>query len=136
MCNLFLAMAVTIHFTFVQVDDLNYYHPHTGVECNNIIGGVYYNSEWKISPYVGMKFDISDNQRIEAGFVANYATSPVIPWVRYVNRIFFIAPGIVSKTTDYVFNGELFESTTSYYASTVIGIELRKNILNDILSIF
>ena len=91
-------------------------------------------SEWKISPYVGMKFDISDNQRIEAGFVANYATSPVIPWVRYVNRIFFIAPGIVSKTTDYVFNGELFESTTSYYASTVIGIELRKNILIVILA--
>ena len=129
MCSLFLALAATIHLTFGEVDDLNYYHPNVGIECGSLIGGAFYNSEWNVSPYLGLRYDINENQRLELGFVGGYESDSILPFARYVNRYFFIAPGVVSKTTDYILNGiGLYESETRYYLSIIIGVELRKNI--------
>tara|TARA_S200002703_G_C3791430_1_gene244229 strand:- start:565 stop:972 length:408 start_codon:yes stop_codon:yes gene_type:complete len=134
MCNLFLAFAATIHLTFGEVDKLNYYHPHTSIECEmndsmNWIGGVYYNSDYRISPYGGVQYNITKNQRLEAGLVGNYKSDPILPWIRYVNRIFFIAPSVVSNTTDFYLTPDLlYESKTEFYPSIVIGVEIRKNI--------
>jgi len=134
MCNLFLAFAATMHLTFGEVDKLNYYHPHVSVECEmyestNWIAGVYYNSDYRISPYGGVQYNITENQKLEAGLVGNYASNPVLPWVRYVNRVFFVAPAVVSKTTDYYLTPDLlYESKTEFFPSIVIGVEIRKNI--------
>jgi len=131
MCSLFLALAATIHLTFGEVDDLNYYHPNVGIECGSLIGGAFYNSEWNVSPYLGLRYDINENQRLELGFVGGYESDPILPFTRYVNRYFFIAPGVVSMTTDYIFTGGQvgrYESETKHYPSIIIGVELRKNI--------
>ena len=68
--------------------DLNEIHPHVRYESeNDVIAGVYYNSEYRTSIYLGKKL----NEYIEVAFVTGY-NDTIIPYVRATYDNWFIAP--------------------------------------------
>ena len=66
----------------------NNYHPHTRCQKNTLISGVYYNSEDRISTYVGMP-----HNGLELGLVTGYKSEDILPMIRYKKNNWFIAPG-------------------------------------------
>lgn len=129
MCNLFLALAVSFHLSYNSFDKMNYIHPNSNVECNNVTAGLFYNSEYRLSPYVGYNIGIAKNQKLNLGLVGGYHSFPVLPMVRYVNRIFFLAPAIVLDTTEYYFEQYLIDFEQKQYPALIIGIEIKKKII-------
>ena len=66
----------------------NNYHPHTRCQKNTLISGVYYNSEDRISTYVGMT-----HNGLELGLVTGYESEDILPMIRYKRNNWFISPG-------------------------------------------
>ena len=72
----------------------NSYHPHARCEKENLISGIYYNSEDKISTYVGLK-----HNSFELGIVSGYSHNKIVPMIRYKKNNWFIAPAIETNGT-------------------------------------
>ena len=66
----------------------NNYHPHVRCQTNSLISGVYYNSEDRISTYVGLEYE-----GLELGLVTGYKSQDIVPMIRYKRNNWFIAPG-------------------------------------------
>ena len=66
----------------------NNYHPHARCQKDALISGVYYNSENRISTYVGLEYE-----GFEIGLVTGYKSKDTLPMVRYKRNNWFIAPG-------------------------------------------
>ena len=66
----------------------NNYHPHLRCQEDMLISGVYYNSEERISTYVGMT-----HNGFELGVVTGYKSQDIVPMIRYKRNNWFIAPG-------------------------------------------
>mgnify|MGYP003625219278 FL=1 len=69
--------------------DYNSIHPHARCQKDSLISGVYYNSEDKISAYVGIEKD-----GWELGLVTGYTYNNVVPMIRYKKNNWFITPAI------------------------------------------
>ena len=54
-----------------------------------MISGVYYNSEEKVSAYIGL-----EHNGWELGLVTGYTYADVVPMIRYKKNNWFIAPAI------------------------------------------
>ena len=67
--------------------DYNSYHPHARCEKDSLISGIYYNSEDRISSYVGLQYE-----GLELGLVTGYSYSDIVPMIRYKKDNWFIAP--------------------------------------------
>ena len=52
------SIALSLHLGFAG--DYNAFHPHVRLQEQQYIAGVYYNSEYTISPYVGYRFEHDD----------------------------------------------------------------------------
>ena len=81
--------------------DYNSIHPFVMGEYNNFIGGVYLNSENNISPFLGYRFDLSENFSFDIAAVSGYSVYNVLPMLRLNYNIdqkttLFIAPAIES----------------------------------------
>jgi len=87
MSCLSLLFAMSLHVGLEG--DYNSYHPHARCEKNNLISGVYYNSEERVSAYVGL-----EHEGFELGFVTGYTYSDIVPMIRYKKNSWFIAPAI------------------------------------------
>ncbi len=85
MSCLSLMLAISMHIGLEN--NYNNIHPHARCQKDVLISGVYYNSEDKISTYVGLT-----NQGFELGFVTGYIYSDVIPMIRYKKNNWFITP--------------------------------------------
>ena len=85
MSCLSLLFAMSLHMGLEG--DYNSYHPHARCEKNNLISGVYYNSEDRISSYAGLKYG-----GFELGLVTGYTNNDIVPMIRYKKNNFFIAP--------------------------------------------
>ena len=85
--GLFLALSMHIGL------DANYnsVHPHARCTVGNSIAGVYYNSEDRVSAYIGKQFELAKGQ-IELGLVSGYTATEVLPMIRYKQDNFFISP--------------------------------------------
>ena len=85
--GLFLALSMHIGL------DANYnsVHPHARCTVDNSIAGVYYNSEDRVSAYIGKQFDLAKGH-IELGLVSGYTATEVLPMIRYKQGNFFISP--------------------------------------------
>jgi hypothetical protein len=112
--DILLGLALSQHLN--MQGDYNSIHPHIRLEQNSFIGGAYYNSEERISPYIGLRYEFLDNG-IELGVAGGYpALGTVVPYGRYTYDLndsirLFAAPG-----------GEKVEGETKY--GIVVGIEL------------
>ena len=87
-CLSFL-LAVSLH---VGLDnEYNSTHPHVRCTINDNILGAYYNSEYKVSSYVGKFFNYK-NTTIEYGLVTGYSGSDIAPMIRLKKDNFFVSP--------------------------------------------
>ena len=67
----------------------NSFHPHARCQKDALISGVFYNSEERISTYIG-----ATHNGFELGFVTGYTYSDILPMVRYKKNNFFVAPAV------------------------------------------
>ena len=70
----------------------NNVHPHARCTVDDKIAGVYYNSEDRISTYIGREFELDEYRKIELGLVTGYRSEDVLPMIRYKEGVFFISP--------------------------------------------
>jgi len=76
--------------THIGLDNnYNSIHPHARCTLDNTILGVYYNSEYNLSSYVGKTYDYKDLE-IEYGLVTGYTGAPIAPMLRVKKNNFFI----------------------------------------------
>ena len=87
MSCLSLMLALSIHVGLEG--DYNAIHPHARCQKDALISGVYYNSEEKVSAYIGL-----EHNGFEIGLVTGYSYDEVVPMIRYKKDNVFIAPAI------------------------------------------
>ena len=85
MSCLSLLFALSLHVGLEG--DYNSYHPHARCEKDSLISGIYYNSEDRISSYIGLQYE-----GLELGLVTGYTYNDIIPMIRYKKDNWFIAP--------------------------------------------
>jgi len=90
MSCLSLMLAISMHLGLEG--DYNAIHPHARCQKDALISGVYYNSEEKISAYIGL-----EHEGWEVGLVTGYTYADVVPMIRYKKDNWFIAPAIESN---------------------------------------
>ena len=88
--ELIFSLALSLHVGLEG--NYNEFHPHVGLEYNNYLAGVYYNSEENASFYFGRDHEITDKLSIETGVVTGYTDEPLLPYIRAKYDNFFIAP--------------------------------------------
>ena len=82
-----LLFAASLHLGLEE--DYNSYHPHVRCQKNELISGIYYNSEDRISSYIGI-----EHSGFELGLVTGYTYSDLIPMLRYKQKNWFVAPAL------------------------------------------
>ncbi len=80
--------------------DYNSIHPHARCTVDNKIAGVFYNSEDRISGYIGREFELDEYWNIEIGLVTGYKTADVLPMIRYKAGRFFLSPAYEKHNGD------------------------------------
>ena len=90
MSCLSLMLAVSMHIGLEG--DYNAIHPHARCQKDALISGVYYNSEEKVSAYIGL-----EHEGWEVGLVTGYTYADVVPMIRYKKNNWFITPAIESN---------------------------------------
>ena len=85
--SLFLALSMHVGLD----NNYNYVHPHARCTIDSNIIGVYYNSEYKASMYIGKNIDYK-NLIIEYGLATGYSGGDIVPMFRVKRDKFFIAP--------------------------------------------
>jgi len=98
-----LSIALSLHLGFEG--DYNRFHPHLRLQEQHYIAGAYYNSESKISPYIGGRFEYYDFG-LELGLVGNYSDADVAPYARGTYKQFFVAPGVEGNNVGIIFGVE------------------------------
>lgn len=79
MWELTVALAFTTHLGLVG--DYNEVHPHVRLNNGPYIIGLFYNSEERVSPYAGYRFEY-DEVFAELGLTGGYKSAPVLPFIR------------------------------------------------------
>ena len=85
--SLFLALSMHVGLD----NTYNTIHPHARCTIDNNIAGVYYNSEYNISSYIGKKIN-KNSFEIEYGLVSGYSSNTILPMLRVKKGIWFITP--------------------------------------------
>ena len=91
-----LALGISLHLGLAN--DYNEIHPHVRYNNQNYIAGAYYNSESRISTYVGRRWE-TGKFGFEAGAVTGYPQADVMPFVRGTYDNFFVAPALEGDDT-------------------------------------
>ena len=76
-----LMMALSMHVGLEG--NYNQIHPHARCTIDNKIAGVFYNSEDRISAYIGREFELDEYWNLEIGLVTGYKQQDVMPMIRY-----------------------------------------------------
>ena len=87
MSCLSLLLAVSMHVGLEG--NYNSFHPHARCQQDALISGVFYNSEERVSTYVGMQ-----HEGFEIGLVTGYTYADIVPMIRYKKNNWFITPAI------------------------------------------
>ena len=84
-----ILLAVSIHLGLEN--EYNNVHPHARCTVDKNIIGAYYNSEYRLSSYIGRVKKHKDLE-IEYGIVTGYTGSDIVPMFRIKKDRWFIAP--------------------------------------------
>jgi hypothetical protein len=87
MSCLSLMLAISMHVGLEG--NYNSIHPHARCQQDSLISGIYYNSEERVSAYVGLEY-----KGLEVVLVTGYTYGDILPMVRYKKDKLFIAPAI------------------------------------------
>ena len=85
-----LFLAVSMHMGLEA--NYNNIHPHARCTIDENIAGVYYNSEDRVSAYIGRQFELDEYQKLEIGVVTGYNSEDVLPMVRYKACLLYTSP--------------------------------------------
>ena len=86
-----LFVAASLHLGLAG--NYNNIHPHIKYTTDsNLIVGSYYNSERNPSLYLGKEW-----KGFEIGAVTGYSAYPVVPFLRYKRKGFFVAPAYETR---------------------------------------
>jgi|TARA_A200000159_G_C7323667_1_gene339949 hypothetical protein len=85
-----LFLAVSMHVGLEA--NYNNVHPHARCTVDNNIAGVFYNSEDRISTYIGKEFELDEYWNIELGLVTGYKSEDILPMIRYKAGGLFVSP--------------------------------------------
>ena len=96
MVNSCIALSLAISTHLGLANDYNNIHPHARCTIDNTIAGVYYNSEDKLSAYIGKKYS-----NIELGLVTGYNGNDIVPMIRYIKNGLFISPAYEYNENNY-----------------------------------
>ena len=80
-----LMLALSMHVGLES--NYNNIHPHARCQKESLISGIYYNSEDRLSSYIGV-----EKNGFEIGLVTGYTYNDIVPMVRYKKGNFFISP--------------------------------------------
>jgi hypothetical protein len=72
--GLFLALSMHVGLEA----DYNNVHPHARCTVDDNIAGVYYNSEDRVSAYMGRQFELDEHRKIELGLVTGYKSEDIL----------------------------------------------------------
>tara|TARA_R110000822_G_scaffold100807_3_gene226744 strand:+ start:5176 stop:5496 length:321 start_codon:yes stop_codon:yes gene_type:complete len=100
-----ISLALSLHLG--SSNNYNETHPHIRYNNNNTIAGMYYNSESRISTYVGKRYE-SGEIGFEIGAVTGYDYAAIVPYARATYKNLFIAPLIETDNVGAVIGFELF----------------------------
>ena len=92
MSCLSLLFAISMHIGLEG--NYNSFHPHARCQQDSLISGVFYNSEDRISTYVGKEFELDKYWKLELGLVTGYTYADIVPMIRYKAGTLFITPAI------------------------------------------
>ena len=120
MCKLFLALAFSYHISVTTPNTMNFVHPNAGMDCPAYEIGLFYNSEYRASVYMGKKFTVTPESYVEAGIVNGYSTVPVLPYVRYIHGKFFVFPTVYTHRYEVNYSIE-----KKIYPMLVVGVNFR-----------
>ena len=96
-----LFFAISMHVGLE--DKYNNLHPHVRCQQDSLISGLYYNSEERISGYIGL-----EHIGFVIGLVTGYTYNDGVPMLRYKKNNWFIAPALeVNGTKGFVIGWEL-----------------------------
>jgi hypothetical protein len=103
--DILYGLALSMHLGFEG--DYNSVHPHVRLQNEEVVAGVYYNSENTLSLYGGMVYE-KGNWNHEFGIVSGYSSATVQPFVRSTYDISdtvkgFVAPAIENHDGDEIF---------------------------------
>lgn len=124
MCKLFLAFALSYHMS-TSPQNLNSYHPNSGIECSEYEAGVFYNSEKKLSIYGEYKLDISPKSYLGIGLASGYEGFVILPYMRYVNRIFFVSPGVFQYVKTRTLEEQIITVDNSIHFVLLLGVNIK-----------
>lgn len=94
-----LALAFSYHLGG-DAYDFNSLHPHIRYTTeDSIIAGVYYNSDYNVSTYVGMNLQYDDEWSLDLALVTGYADK-ILPYARVTYKDFFLAPAIYGNDNE------------------------------------
>jgi len=88
-CSVILGLTAHIGFK----SDYNFVHPSYKCQIEEIVYGIYLNSEGSLSTFFGKEI----NSYIDLGFATGYSTTDVVPVVRFKYKKFFVMPGYDGK---------------------------------------
>ena len=91
-----IMMALSMHVGLEG--NYNQIHPHARCTIDNKIAGVFYNSEDRVSAYIGREFELDEYWNLEIGLVTGYKSNDVIPMIRYKAGSFFLSPAYENPT--------------------------------------
>jgi len=89
-------LAFSMHVGMGEPSSYNSVHPQIRVNHDNYIAGVYLNSHAEPSAFVGHRWESGD-WGVEVGLVTGYNIAPVVPFVKYNYKYFWLAPAIHKK---------------------------------------
>jgi len=90
--NTCLSLLVAMSMHIGLEGDYNSIHPHARCQIDNTITGAFYNSEESVSVYAGKEFEIDRFVKLEVGLATGYSGGDIVPFMRYTDRGWFIAP--------------------------------------------
>lgn len=87
--EIILSLAVSLHLG--MEGDYNSIHPHIRLKYDDFISGVYYNSEYNPSLYVGKVVEYNGLE-YEFGIVNGYSDLNISPYLRIKKDSLFVLP--------------------------------------------
>ena len=90
--NTCLSLLVAMSMHIGLEGDYNSIHPHARCQIDNTIYGAFYNSEESVSVYAGKEFERDRCVKLEVGLATGYSGGDIVPFMRYTDRGWFIAP--------------------------------------------
>jgi len=90
MTNLIFSVALSAHLG--MSGDFNSIHPTITYKQDNVISGIFYNSESQLSLFVAQSREYK-KYTIATGVVTGYSSTDVVPMIKINRGGFFVAPG-------------------------------------------